>query len=139
MIVVDASVLTDFLLGSPWAMRELDEAMAEDVHQPLHAPELVEPETLNALRRLASSKAVSDRRATEAAADLDDLRLVRHPHAPLRPRVWALRHVLPAYDACYLALAEALPDSVMLTADAGLAAQARRSLGSERVRRPDVR
>jgi predicted nucleic acid-binding protein len=66
-------------------------------------------------------------------SDLASLRLVRYPHAPLRPRVWDLRHELTAYDATYLALAEALYDSILLTADRGLAAAARRSLGPARV------
>ena len=35
-------------------------------------------------------------------------------------RVWALRHNLSAYDACYVALAEAL-DRPLLTADQRLA------------------
>ena len=62
------------------------------------------------------------------------LRLVRHPRAPLRARVSDLRHSLTGYDAAYLALADALDDPVRLTADAGLAACTRRSLGAERVR-----
>ena len=49
-------------------------------------------------------------------------------------RVWDLRHNLTAYDATYLALAEALEDSVLLTGDGGLALRARKSLGKERVR-----
>jgi predicted nucleic acid-binding protein len=77
---------------------------------------------------------VSDQRATEAASDLARTRLVRYPHAPLRERVWQLRHGLTAYDATYLALAEALDDPVLLAGDGGLAASARRSLGEERVR-----
>lgn len=137
MIVVDASVLTDFLLGRPQALDALSSELAEREHEPLHAPELIEPETLNALRRLATSGNVSDRRATEAASDLASLRLIRYPHAPLRERVWALRHNLSAYDATYLALAEALDDPILLTGDAGLAEQASRSLGGGRVVRLD--
>jgi predicted nucleic acid-binding protein len=41
---------------------------------------------------------------------------------------------LHAYDAAYLALAEALDDPVLVTADKGLAARARGRLGDERVR-----
>jgi predicted nucleic acid-binding protein len=52
----------------------------------------------------------------------------------LRDRVWELRAELTAYDATYLALAEALEDPVLLTADAGLAARGLASLGEERVR-----
>lgn len=134
MIVVDASIVTDFLLGRPDTVRAVTEHMAGNDHQPLHAPDLVELEALNALRRLARGGQVTDDRASEAAEDLADLRLVRYPHAPLRPRIWELRHNLTAYDAAYLALAEALDDPVLLTSDRDLAEQASASLGADRVR-----
>jgi predicted nucleic acid-binding protein len=132
-MVVDASVLTDFLLGRPRALDAVQRVLTGREHEPLHAPELIEPETLNALRRLVLAGAVTDQRATEAASDLADARLIRYPHAPLRARVWELRHNLTAYDATYLALAEGL-DAVLLTSDGGLASRARASLGSEQVR-----
>lgn len=134
MIVVDASVLTDFLLGRRQALDAIERELAGQEHEPLHAPELIEPETLNALRRLAIAGTVTDRRASEAVADLADTRLIRYPHAPLRERVWDLRDTLTGYDATYLALAEALDDPVLLTGDSGLAARARKSLGDDRVR-----
>jgi predicted nucleic acid-binding protein len=134
LIVVDASVLTDFLLGRREALIAVEHALADREHEPMHAPELIDPETLNALRRLARAGMVTDRRAGEAAADLADTRLVRYSHAPLRERVWALRDSLTAYDACYLALAEALDEPLLLTADTGLARIARASLGADAVR-----
>ena len=137
MIVVDASVLTDFLLGRPQTMVAVERELADREHEPLHAPDLIEPETLNALRRLARSGLVTLQRAGEAAVDLANVRLMRYPHAPLRERVWALRDTLTAYDACYLALAEALDEPVLLTADSGLASIARRSLGDAAVRHVD--
>lgn len=137
MIVVDASVLTDFLLGRPQALEVLGEELVDREHEPLHAPELVEPETLNALRRLVSSGRVSDQRATEAVADLAKTRLIRYPHAPLRDRVWQLRDELTAYDAAYLALAEALENAVLVTSDGGLAARSRALLGEQNVRHVD--
>lgn len=133
-MVVDASVLTDFLLGRPQGIDALQRELTDHEHEPLHAPELIEPETLNALRRLAVAGNVTDLRATEAASDLAKTRLIRYPHEPLRERVWDLRHNLTAYDATYLALAEALDDSVLLTGDRGLASHARRSLGADHVR-----
>jgi predicted nucleic acid-binding protein len=134
LIVVDASVLTDFLLGREEAMEAVAGELENEPHQLLHAPELVDLETLNALRRLVRQKAVSRRRALEAVADLDGVRLARYSHRPLRERVWALRDRLTAHDASYLALAEGLNEPVLLTADSGLATVARRSLGAGSVR-----
>jgi predicted nucleic acid-binding protein len=134
LIVVDASALTDFLLGRPDALHAFDEELANRGQEPLHAPELVEPETLNALRRLVIAGEVTDQRATEAVADLGNTRVIRYPHAPLRERVWQLRSELTAYDATYLALAEALDDVVLLTCDAGLADRFRETLGGAHVR-----
>jgi predicted nucleic acid-binding protein len=133
VIVVDASVLTDFLLGRRPTIDALEDALAGADQEPLHAPDLIEPETLNALRRLVATGRIEEHRAAEAASDLGDTRLIRYPHAPLRGRVWDLRHTLTAHDATYLALAEALYDATLLTADHGLATAARQSLGRSRV------
>lgn len=134
MIVVDASVLTDFLLGRPEAVTAMEREIVDREHEPLHAPDLVEPETLNALRGLVRGGAITDRRASEAVGDLASVRLLRYPHAPLREGTWELRGNLSAYDATYLALAEARDDSVLLTGDSGLATVAGDLLGEHRVR-----
>jgi predicted nucleic acid-binding protein len=134
LIVIDASVLTDFLLGRTEAIEAIDRELTGYEHDPLHAPEVVEPETLNALRSLARTKSVTDRRAREAVDDLGVIRLIRYPHDPLRERIWELRHNLTAYDAAYLALAEALDGAVLMTGDRGLATHARDALGNDRVR-----
>ncbi|MGH2894496.1 MAG: type II toxin-antitoxin system VapC family toxin [Solirubrobacteraceae bacterium] len=133
MRVVDASTLCDFLLGRDEALSALTDDPAS-AHEPLHAPEVIELEVLNALRRLLRQGLVSSDRAAEAVADLGDVRLVRYPHGPLRDRVWDLRDRLSAYDAAYVALAEALGDSILLTSDTGLASRARVLLGRLRVR-----
>jgi len=133
VIVVDASVLTDYLLGRPEALDAVDEeAGPQDAH-PLHAPEVIEPETLNALRRHVLRDDASEWRASEAVKDLAATSLIRYPHAPLRDRIWELRHELTAYDAAYLALVEGL-DALLITADRGLAARARASVGPAQVR-----
>ncbi len=134
MIVVDASVLTDLMLGREQSLVALEREQRGREHQPLHAPEVIEPETLNALRKLSMRGRVTPRRATEAVADLAHLRLVRYPHEPLRARMWDLRAHLTAYDAAYVALAEALGDGLLLTADRGQAAAATQVLGPGRVR-----
>jgi predicted nucleic acid-binding protein len=134
LIVVDASALTDILLGRPQALRAMRNELADQRHEPLHAPALIEPETLNALRAMARRGDVTERRAAEAVRDLGKVRMVSYPHGPFRDRVWELRHELTAYDATYLAIAEAIGESVLLTADRGLADRARRSIGAGRVR-----
>lgn len=133
-MVVDASLLTSVLLGHAQAVLALEEESEGREQEPLHAPELIEPETLQALRRCEIRGEVEAERANEAIRDLSMTRLARYPHAPLRDRVWELRHNLTAYEASYLALAEILEATVLLTADGGLARIAGRSLGSSRVR-----
>ena len=134
MIVIDASALTDVLLEREEAVSLLKEEYVGHEHEPLNAPEVIEPETLNALRKISLRGSVTPRRATLAVSDLGNTRLVRYPHEPLRPRMWDLRDQLSAYDAAYLALAEALETAVLLTADRGLATVSRRVLGRDRVR-----
>ena len=133
MIVVDASTLADYLIGREPALVAVAEALGADIEQPLHAPELVWPETLNALRQMALRGDVGDDRATQAALDLSEVRLVCYPHAPLRESVWSMRHALTAYDATYLAVALGLDDPLLLTGDGGLAARAGAVLGTGRV------
>jgi predicted nucleic acid-binding protein len=50
-----------------------------------------------------------------------ELAIVRYPADWLRPRMWALRHNLSAYDATYVALTEMIAATSMLTTDARLA------------------
>lgn len=86
----------------------------------LHGPHLVDTEVLHALRRMLINDAISDERAQNARIDFAELALVRYPHQPLSDRVWALRHNLTAYDATFVALAEALA-APLITCDARLA------------------
>ena len=57
--------------------------------------------------------------AERALVDLADLSVERHAHEIYLVRVWELRNNLSAYDAVYVALAEALGATV-LTCDARL-------------------
>jgi predicted nucleic acid-binding protein len=132
LIVIDASALTEVLLERPEARNGFNAALSGGDQEWLHAPEVVELEILNALRRLVSAGAISDRRATEAVNDLAKARVSRYPHAPFRRRIWELRNELTSYDASYLALAEAL-NATLITSDAALVARARTSLGADRV------
>lgn len=133
MIVIDAAALTRYLVGPPEVRAAIDAEIAAEGERLIHAPEVVDPETLNALRGLMFGGHLSERRALEAVDDLADVPLIRHPHALLRDRIWQLRHQLTAYDAAYLALAEGL-DAALITSDRGLAERARDSIGPARVR-----
>jgi predicted nucleic acid-binding protein len=86
----------------------------------LHAPHLIDTELLHALRRLTITGAIGDGRAADARYDFAELALVRYPHEPLSDRIWELRHNLTAYDATFVALAEALAVP-LVTCDARLA------------------
>ena len=87
----------------------------------LHAPQLIDIETVQVLRRYAAGGDIDGARGRAAIDDLADFPMRRYSHDFLLPRVWDLRHTLTAYDAVYVALAEAL-DAPLLTRDRRLAA-----------------
>ena len=116
MIVLDASAAFELLLRTVSG----EEISARLRGTPLcHAPHLLDVEVASSLRRGVASGVLSPQRARDALDDLQAMRIVRHPHLPFLDRVWELRDDFSAYDACYLALAEAL-DATLLTCDAAL-------------------
>lgn len=118
MIVVDASVLANVVADDT---EDGDTARARlSGESVLHAPYLVDAEVMSVLRRRALGGDLAERRAGQALDDLEALRVVRYPHLPSARRVWELRENVTAYDALYVALAEAL-DCRLVTADARLA------------------
>lgn len=119
MIVVDASAILEWLLRTPAAAAVERRLFAGK--DTLHAPHLLDVEIAHVLRRYALAGDVSAARGSDALEDLGDLSLHRYPHDALLPRVWELRRNLTAYDAIYVALAEAL-DAPLLTRDRRLAA-----------------
>ncbi len=121
MIVLDASAVLEVLLRTP-AAASVEERMFRP-GETLHAPHLLDVEVAQVLRRYESVRQIAPERGREALADLSDLDLHRYPHDVLLPRVWELRHNLTAYDAVYVALAEAL-DARLLTRDQRLAGAA---------------
>jgi predicted nucleic acid-binding protein len=121
VIVVDASALIEALLRTPSADAVEERLFAS--RETLHAPHLIDVEVAQVIRRFAAAGEIDAERGRTALADLADLRLSRHPHDLLLPRIWDLRHNLSAYDAAYVALAEAL-DAPLVTRDRRLAAAA---------------
>ncbi len=119
MIVVDASVVVDLLLRTGAPEKVEDRILGPP--QPLHAPQLLDVEVIQVLRRHARKSDLDHRRMSEVLEDLRALPLTRHPHEPFLERIWSLRTNLTAYDAAYVALAEAL-EAPLVTRDARLAA-----------------
>ena len=121
MIVVDASVALETLLQTPAASAV--ERRLFDSAETLHAPHLIDVEIAQVLRRYAAAGSATPDRSRAALADWADFPVHKYAHDFLLPRVWELRHNLTAYDAVYVALAEAL-DAPLITRDRRLAAAA---------------
>jgi predicted nucleic acid-binding protein len=118
VIVPDASAVLEVLLCTPRA--DTVSRRLFDRRQTLHAPHLLHVEVAQVIRRYAANGEIDQERGRAALDDLADLPLRRYPHDFLLPRVWNLRHNLTAYDAVYVALAEAL-DAALVTRDQRLA------------------
>jgi predicted nucleic acid-binding protein len=121
VIVVDASAVLEVLLSTPAAVNIEERLFGAD--ETLHAPHLIDVEVAQVLRRYAISGRAGPARFEMALADFLELPLNRYPHEVLLPRVWELRDNMTAYDAVYVALAEAL-DAPLLTCDRRLATAA---------------
>ena len=117
MIVVDASALLEVLLNTPASARISERLFGRN--DTLHAPHVLDLEFAQVLRRYTLSGEMDGERSEQALEDLADLSLNRYPHDVFLLRIWALRHNLTAYDAAYVALAEAL-DAPLITRDSAL-------------------
>ena len=126
--VIDASVVVRAVTSaSSGSRRWLDEA--RDGEWSLRAPDLLWAETANALLRYADAGVMG---AAEAASALEVARNLPIADRPVRVLAHAalrigLKRKLTAYDAAYVALAEA-EDVPLATADARVAAATPRSL-----------
>ncbi len=117
MLVVDASclyeVVADGVDAEPARAR-----LAADEDQA--APDLVDAEVLALVRRDHLRGLLDATAARQAVEDLYAWPGRRYSHRPLLQRAWELRYSLRAWDALYVALAEAL-SATLLTLDARLA------------------
>jgi predicted nucleic acid-binding protein len=118
LIVIDASVLANALTDDGALGQVARAELASDDHWA--APGHVHVETFSAVRGRLLGATISDERAREATHALAEAAIELLPTAPLLQRMWELRANLSAYDAAYVAAAEAT-ECALLTADARLA------------------
>ena len=117
MIVVDSAAVVDVLTNVPGCEALRSHLAGEE----LHAPALLDFELVSALRGLTLAGRITPARATDALTDFDAVPIHRWEAGDaLRRRAYSLRENLTAYDAAYVALAEALGCD-LVTRDARLA------------------
>ena len=117
MIVLDASAAVELLLNTPAGQWIAERAAPE---ASIHCPHLIDVEIAQTVRRLAQRGEITPERATSALSHWCGLDIQRYPHLPFLDRIWALKDNFSAYDAAYIALAEAL-GAPMISADRRLA------------------
>ena|SRR2546423_8267517 len=127
MIVLDASAALEWLLQTPSGLRVERFIRTRGT---LHAPEILDLEVAQVLRRQTLAGLISVHRAEGALEDFRAMRLRRYRHVFLLHRIWQLRANLTAYDAAYVALAEAL-EATLVTRDQRIASAAGHSASVE--------
>lgn len=113
--VVDSSVfVTLFTVNSA----DLDPRLTTRLSQITvpHEPDIVDIEFHHALRGLLLGNKITRERAELARQMFARTPKKRIPTHTLSERIWQLRNNLGAYDACFIALAEAL-DTPLITCD----------------------
>ena len=117
MLVLDASAVLELLLRTSRAPQI--ESRIFKKSESLSAPQLLDLEVLQVLRRYSKNEMTEDR-CNLAIMDFQDMPITRYPHDLFVWRIWELRKSMTAYDAAYVALAEAL-NAQLLTCDSKLA------------------
>lgn len=112
-IVLDNSAAVHFSAGTG----------AYDPDAQYYAPELIDLEYANAVRKLVLREDLDPDEARIYLLEWAANSLIRCNHAMLLPRIWELRDNITPYDAAYVALAEIL-DVALVTADRRLASSA---------------
>jgi predicted nucleic acid-binding protein len=121
-VVIDASVVVEYLVGSMYAEHatRVFRRLVDEPDGTLWAPDLVYPECASALRKLVALKRLTRAKARERVAALARLPLAIGSSQLLVVDAFELATALTAYDATYVALAQRL-DVPLVTADAKLA------------------
>lgn len=118
MLVVDASAVLEVLL-EPGERGELAAWHMESTA--LVAPDLIGYEVLNVVRRQRAAGNLSEAEARWAVEAFRRMPIELWPLESVVERVWELSGAVSAYDAPYVAVAEAV-DTPLLTRDRRLAA-----------------
>ena len=117
MLVVDASVLAPAVADAGADGDRIRDRLRGKL---VAGPDLLRVETISVVRRHVRLGGLTEEQGAASVEDLLDFPIRVFPTAPLLRRVWELRTNLTSYDACYVALAEAI-DAPLLTADRRLA------------------
>ena len=115
MTVIDCSAMIELLA----AKTHTGDAIARRVTaaQILYAPYVLDGEVISALLGLMRGQRISEQQADDALSSYSAFPVDRQDVLPLWPRLKSLHDNLSAYDAQYVALAEAL-HVPLVTADA---------------------
>lgn len=134
MIVLDASAAIDLLLRIEPNAASIAARIGRS-RESLHAPSLIDVEVLHALRRYTLTGELPASASREVLQDLLAARITRYPFVSLLERMWELRANISAFDAAYVALADALK-APLLTCDRKLARTKGHGASIELVGRP---
>lgn len=118
MIVLDTSAAIELLLKLPKSALVVEQL--DKFGWQIAAPELLTIESLQVLRRRVANGLTNLVSAEEALELLNLINISYYEHQMLADRIWELKDNLTAYDATFVALAEAL-NAVLLTADERMA------------------
>ena len=115
MTVVDCSAMVELLAAKTHAGESIAQRLS--TAQTLYAPYILDGEVISALLGLLRGRKITEREADVALCNYRAFPIERQDVLSLWPRIKSLHANLSAYDAQYVALAEALHVS-LVTADA---------------------
>ncbi len=115
MTVIDCSAMVELLAAKTQAGESIARRLT--TARTLYAPYILDGEVVSALLGLMRGRKVTEREAESALFNYRAFPIERQDVLPLWPRIKSLHANLSAYDAQYVALAEALRVP-LVTADA---------------------
>lgn len=115
--MLDASVVVELLTNG--ALADFIRRDLAGRNDSLIAPHLIDIEVMSAIRKLVAGHRIESYRSEQFLEELEMLPAERYAHTALLGRIWELRHNFTAYDAIYIALAEAT-NAILYTLDAKL-------------------